>query len=329
MKGMFINMSTIRIVTIICWIVTALALAGLVIWFLFGSAFGAWSDGMGNWSIGFGGTENLTGPYESQGAYSADATGLHSVRIRWVSGEVTVIPHDGNEIQITEFAQRELRDSERLRMSTSGGTLTIRFTEQRSIGRMPQKRLEVLVPRDLIKSLNMLDIDTVSGGVNIKDSGAARININSISGAVDLANMNSQFIDISTTSGDLTAASVRADKLDASSVSGSMQISDAIIATLDVSATSGRTTATGEFDRIDVSTVSGDITVTSATVPNRVNISAVSGGTDIYIPNQGEITVSHTAVSGRFTSDLPVIIQSNAAYSFSSVSGNTRIHALG
>jgi hypothetical protein len=48
------------------------------------------------------------------------------------------------------------------------------------------------------------------------------------------------------------------------------------------------------------------------------------------VPNRGEITVNHSSISGRFSSDIPVIMQSrNAQFNFSSVSGSTRILAQG
>ena len=42
-------MNAVKIATIACWIISALVLAGLVIWFLTGSLFGVLTDGMGNW----------------------------------------------------------------------------------------------------------------------------------------------------------------------------------------------------------------------------------------------------------------------------------------
>ena len=320
---------TTGVIKIIFWVVSALVLIGLVIWFLTGTVFGAWS---GNWfsGINIGGFESLTEPFSSQSVKTADPSNIHSLNINWVAGEITVIPHDGDEIIVTEYAQRQLRDAERFRISTDGGTLTIRFRENNNrIRNMPRKNLEVLVPRELSDDLNRLVINTTSGKVNVENFEASSLNISAVSAAVGVTNIVSQNIDINTTSGAVTASSARAGKLEISSVSGAANVFDSNVTTLNISTTSGRTNVSGEFDRVDVSTVSGSTTIRSTTTPSRMSVSSVSGATDVYIPNTGEITVSHSAVSGKFTSAVPVIMQSNAAYSFSSVSGNTNIHLIG
>ena len=56
-------MGKMKMITITCWIIAALALIGLAIWFLTGTAFGFaernWRIG---WSVGTG-WETLTGPF--------------------------------------------------------------------------------------------------------------------------------------------------------------------------------------------------------------------------------------------------------------------------
>jgi len=326
-------MSTTKIITIICWIVSALVLIGLVIWFLTGSILGSWG---GNWSgirfpgINVNSFENLSGPFNSQGTQTVDMTNLHSLNINWVSGEITIVPHDGNEIHVTEFAQRSLRDNETLRMNTDGGTLTIRFRERdNNVGNMPRKNLEVLVPRELSENLTRLSVNTISGGISVKDFEASTVNLSSVSAEVEITGIVSQSIDINTTSGAITASSIRAGRLDTDSVSGATNISEALVTTLKVNTISGRASTTGEFDDVDVSTVSGGAMIRSSAVPGKMSVSTVSGAIDVHIPNTGEITVSHSAVSGRFSSEIPVIMQNGGAYKFSSVSGNTNIYVLG
>ena len=326
-------MSTTKILTIVFWVISALVLVGLAIWFLTGSIFGGWINGFGG-SFNMGGTgfsiQNLTGPFDNRYSETVSTTDLHSIRINWVAGEVTVVPHDGNDIQITESAQRTHDNNEQMFISTDGGSLIIRFREQ-SIGilNMPRKNLEVLVPRGLSEDLRNITVGTTSGSISTHDFNTTTLNLNSVSATVDISGIVSNVIDISTTSGALTATSIRAGRLDVSSVSGSVDISEAYVTAIDVSTTSGRTVAEGEFEKLDISTISGNTTIRSRVVPETMNISSVSGAMDIYIPNNGEITVNHSAVSGRFSSAVPVIMQNRAAYSFSSVSGNTNIHVLG
>ena len=323
-------MSTTKILTIVCWVISALVLVGLVIWFLTGSIFGGWTNSFGRSNvlgIGFS-IQSLTGPFDNRYSEAVNTTDLHSIRIDWVAGEVTVIPHDGNDIQITESAQRLLGNDEQMRISTDDGTLSIRFRERGNVMiNMPRKNLEVLVPHGLSEDLRTLSISTTSGSIYTRDFNATTFNISSVSATVDVSDIVSNTIDIGTTSGAITATSVRAGRLDAGSVSGAVDISEAYVTAVDISTTSGRTIAEGEFERVDVSTVSGNTTIRSAIVPAAMDIGSVSGAMDIYIPNPGEITVNHSAVSGRFSSAIPVIMQGRtAAYNFSSVSGNTNIH---
>jgi len=327
-------MSTTKILTIICWVISALALVGLAIWFLTGSIFGGWFNNIGGnfniQGIGFS-IQSLTGPFDNRYSETVNTTDLHSIRIDWVAGEVTVIPHDGNDIQITESAQRSLDNNEQMRISKNDGTLNIRFRENNiGIINMPRKNLEVLVPRGLSEDLRTLSISTTAGSIYTRDFKTTTLNASSVSATIDVSGIVSNSIDVSTTSGAITATSVRAGRLDASSVSGAVGLTGAHVTALDISTTSGRTIAEGEFERIDVSTISGGTTIRSRVVPERMDISSVSGAIDIYIPNSGEITVNHSAVSGRFSSAVPVIMQGRTAtYNFTSVSGNTNIHVFG
>ena len=328
-------MSTTRIFTIICWIISALVLVGLAIWFLTGSVFGGWVSGLrGGFNMtgnGFN-IQSLTGPFDNRYSEAVNTTNLHSIRVDWVAGEIIVIPHDGNDIQITESAQRALGNNEQMRISTNDGILNVRFREQGSFGiiNMPRKNLEVLVPRGLSEDMRTLTVSTTSGSVNTHDINATTLNISTVSATAEISGIVSNIIDISTTSGALTATSVRAGRLDVSSVSGNINLAEAYVTALDISTTSGRTIAEGEFELIDVSSISGSTTIRSRVAPTAIDMSSVSGAMDIYIPNQGEITVNHSAVSGRFASTVPVIMQGRgAAYSFTSVSGNTNIHVWG
>jgi len=330
-------MNTTKIITIICWAISAIVLIGLIIWFLTGSIIGIGTNfrDINIFGFNFGGIQSLSGPFTSQGTQTADTTGIDSINISWVAGDVILIPHDGSAIEVTESAQRDLRDNERLQMSTSGGTLTIRFRERLTTGRTPRKNLEVLVPQNLSKNLTKLTISTTSGNVKTEDFNAETVNLSSVSADIQLADFVSNIIDVSTTSGKVTANDVRAGLLDISSVSGDITTPEAIATTLKISTTSGRTNASGSFERVNVSSISGNTTIKSTAIPDTINISSVSGNIDVHIPNNanlpnnGEITVSHSAVSGRFASEVPVRMQNGAPYSFSSVSGDTNIHALG
>jgi len=325
-------MTGTKLVTIICWIVSALVLTGLLIWLVTSVIFGSWGffNNFNVFNINIGGFENLTGPFESRGVQMENANDVRSININWVAGDVTVIPYDGEEVKITEFAQRELRNNEQMHVSNTNGVLRINFRERGNHrGRMPRKNLEVFVPQSLSKNLADLTINSTSGSIEAAGFETSSLSISTVSASIKISDIVSSDITAGTTSGSINAASLRAGRLNASSVSGAINISDANVPTVDVSTTSGAISLAGTLDVINTSTISGGVSIRSSTVPGRIDSSSVSGGVNVYIPNEGEITVSHSAVSGRFSSDVPVIMQSNANYNFSSVSGSTNIHAIG
>ena len=359
-----------RIVTIVCWIISAIVLVGLAVWFLNGSVFGVWPGGWNsNWFsvINIGGWEVLSGPYKAVGEYSYGVTSVDSLNIDWISGEVTVKPYDGNDIRITEFAQRDLRENERLYVSTLSGTLTVKYIERSNSFKMPQKKLEVLIPRALSENLKKLTADNVSGAVIIENAGADALSTSTMSGSINISNSTAQTLYVDSTSGSLTVVDVRADSMELNSMSGSIRISESTAKTLDCNTTSGSVNVSGVFDSVkqssmsgrlslenfaSVSTVkadttsgsldlsgsfnsvnadsmSGSITITSTIIPGALTADTTSGSITVKVPNDGAITVDHSSVSGRFSSDIPVVMQkSGAQFKLSSMSGSTRIIEL-
>ena len=368
-------MRVMRIITMSCWLITAIALVGLAIWFLTGTVFGYRSDkwnsrGLGvEWfsGINFGGWERLSGPFETVGTFNYSIININSLNIKWVAGDITVTPHNGNDIQITEFAQRKLSDSEKMHISESGGTLTIKFRESIGSFRMPQKRLEVLVPRELCGSLDGLTVDSVSGAVFLDNIGSDSIKTNTTSGRVSISNSTARVLDVSSASGSLTLESAQADEIDLNSISGGIRISDSSAKKIDCDTASGSINISGAFGRAKLNSVSGRITLSnseahstlvanntsgsldisgsfdsvkadstsgrtsirSLIVPGSLKVGTVSGSIAITVPNEGSISVNHSSVSGRFSSDIPVVMQNrNAQFELSSISGSARILEL-
>ena len=364
-------MSTMKIITIVCWIITAIVLIGLGIWFLTGSmVFGIKSDRWNlNLNSGFniGDWEALSGPYEAVGVYTPGIEGINSLNINWVAGDVTVKPYDGKDFQITEFAQRELQDHEKLQINTANGTMTIKYRNSDASLRMPQKKLEVLIPQTLSKNLNKLSADTVSGDIFVDSINTDILDADSMSGTIQISNSNSQTLNMNSTSGSLTVEFVLSENMSMDSMSGDVQISGSTAKTLDCGTTSGNVNITGafdsmnlssmsgevsvdnstagsavkagntsgslelsgSFDTVDSSTMSGKVSITSVVVPRKLKADSTSGDITVTIPNDGEITVNHSSTSGRFSSDIPVVIQEREAqFEISSMSGDTRILKL-
>jgi len=307
-------MNKLRAITVVCWIITAVVLIGLVVWFLSGSVFGFVTDTMAgnrNFAFNIGRGGNLTGPYEVDGVYNVGVSNIDSIKINWVAGEVTVIPFDGSDIQITESSQRELQGNEKLIYTVNGSTLDIRFRERSVIvGNMPPKRLEVLVPQVLSEDMRVLSIETVSGGTTVSSITAARLDIESVSGSIDIT-------------GTYERAAIE-------SVSGRISFENhAENSSVDIENVSGRVDISGSFENVSVETVSSNVSIESTVVPSSLRASSVSGNFTITVPADATISLNHSSVSGRLTNDIPVTTGgTDAQFRISTVSGRTRILPL-
>ena len=361
-----------KVITILCWFVVAAILIGLAGWFLTGTMFGARSE---RWnkimplSFNIGRMEVLTGPYEPVGTYDISTAGINSIRVDWIAGNIDIRTYDGDQVKVTEFAQRELRDDEKLSFAISNDTLAIRFRERNlgNILNMPQKKLEVLIPRGLGESLDKLNVDSTSSRVDVQGLSAAAIRAESISGSVNLSNIISGTLYASSTSGSITITDIRADDIEIDSLSGTVRVSGAFTQKLDCETTSGGINVSGEFgdarlasisgrisldnsaeqstlktdttsgsqelwgsfDIAKVESLSGSISIRSRSVPSSLKADSTSGSITVAIPNAGPITVYHDSTSGRFSSDVPVVLQGRGAqFELSTLSGRTRIIAL-
>jgi len=365
-------MKALKIITVVCWLIVAAVLLGFAGWFLTGTVYGARTERWNNimpFSFNIGGFEVLKGPYEIVGSYPVEVSGLNSINVDWIAGGVTIKPHDGDNIQITEYAQRQLSGEEKLYTEISGGTLTIRFREGKRINivNMPQKRLEVLVPRELSEDLNRLIVDTVSGNIDAEHFNAQYIKLNSVSGSITLSNSTAAELKVDTTSGRTNVSFVQAEDMEFDSISGSIHVSDCSaraidcdsasgsvhvsgefgkakmnsisgrleldnpspLSTVDADSTSGSVNLTGSFDVVTVDTLSGSITVRSRAVPSSLKADSTSGSINIAIPNEGTVTVYHSSTSGRFSSDVPVVMQSRGAqFELTTLSGKSKISVL-
>ena len=341
-----------RVATIICWCISALVLLGFAAWLLIASPIGDGSFGI----INFGRTtvnglsiENLRGPFEVVGSQRIAKDSIDSFDINWITGEVTVLPHDGNEIIITESAQRTLSENEVMSVETSNNTVTINFIERRAgIRRMPTKRLEVLIPAELAQNLDSFVIDSTSAALNVSDISATEFNLGGVSGRQTISSVHAQAIRVGSTSGAIDLTDSAADSIWANTVSGAISLrravadtatirttsgalylSDTLAGTLTTSSVSGAHSLSGAFVVADLSTTSGRLAFTSSIVPDSFSASSISGAVTITIPDDGVITVSHTSVSGRLTSELPVIMQSvGAQFRISTTSGAVNINEL-
>jgi len=365
-------MKAMKVITIVCWFIVAAVLLGFAVWFLTGTVFGAGSERWNNimpLSFNFNGIESLTGPYEIVGTYDFETSGLDSINVDWIAGGVTIKPHDGEKIQLTEYAQRRLNDDEKLHTIVSGETLTIRFREKTrgAMINFPQKKLEVLIPRELIGEMNRLAVETVSGSIDAESVTADFIKLNSISGNITLSYSTANDLKADSTSGRINVSAVTANDMGVNSISGAIRVSESSARAIDCDSTSGSVDVSGEFGRVKLNsisgrieldnqeqsstviadstsgtlqlsgsfesvkadTMSGSISVKSTLVPSSLKADSVSGRITVAVPNEGPITVHSSTTSGHFSSDIPIVMQNQGAqFELSTMSGRISIIVL-
>jgi hypothetical protein len=151
-------------------------------------------------------------------------TPVRELKIDWVSGGIDIGVHDGPGIVFSEQSRRELSKRQRLRYSLDGQRLTISFSAS-GLFFTPNtsKRLTVLLPRT---ALDLLDIDNVSGEVQVVGATADEVKVDTVSGELVLENLAAGNLRIHSVSGDariVLSAPPRQVKMD--SVSGDCDLS--------------------------------------------------------------------------------------------------------
>ncbi len=322
-------MNSTRIITIICWLVTALVLIGLVIWFLTGSLFGINTGFKINMPVfHIGSLETLTGPFNEAGTYTVEADGVESIHVDWVSGEVRITPYDGSDIKITEYAQRELNDNEKLACGMDGDTLKIKYVSTPVTFSMLTKKVEVLVPESLAGELDQLKVESTSAELEINGFTVKTLTIDETSGTSDISNIRADSVSVDSVSGEINISALQTTKLTIGEVSGDIMLSDVSADTVITDSTSGTQQLGGTFRSLDLDSVSGDITIISAINPDNIRCDTTSGSIRLTIPGKDDLAVSYSTVSGDFTSEVPVITGGGSSdYHFSTVSGDMKILA--
>ena len=364
-------MRTVKIITTVCWVITALVLAGLALWFLTGSLFGIRLNGTNSgfsFGIGFNGLESLTGPYEEAGTYSIPSNDVKSLDADWVSGAITIVPYDGADIKLIEYAQRELQDNEKVSFEISGSTLKINYLEKQNWVLLVNKKLEIFMPIDLCENINSLTVDSASADIRVDNIASSDINLESVSGAITLSNTITGRLSSDSASGSVNFTTVSADNIRANTVSGDIRMTDCVAKTVKCDATSGTVRLSGSFEEasintisgnsildnaysnssinadstsgdielsgsfhsVDVDTMSGKITVVSAVVPGDFNTESISGNITVRLPNEGTVSVNHSSTSGKLSNEIPITIvnRGNAQLRFSTISGDVKILEL-
>lgn len=236
-------------------------------------------DGLWNASFRYG--DDFDNDFEENNTYHVSDASINSIDIDWISGRVTVIPYDGDDIVIREKTKGKIDEENCLRYRISGDTLEINYFRQTAEFNFTgsinySKQLEIKVPRALAKSLDELNFDAVSADLNIRDLHIASLDVDTTSGNLLGKNIEAKYVNMGTVSGDMKVTYTSCPKeLNMDSTSGDCTIS-----------LPKGSSVTAELD-----SVSGDFSSEFSTRYEE---------DDVYIIGSGECEFSVSTVSGDF-----------------------------
>lgn len=260
------------IARIIIWSLVAVLLTSLLVVGISSSPSSFFS---GDWSLGaMGVTYKNSALYNVGGGTVTDE--FQSIKVNWTNGKINIEAYDGEDTVIseTEVAEKE----NKLRWRVEDGVLKI---QQMAAGmrlglkKTPKKTLTVKIPSNVAEGLKAVTSDSVSAEVTITGISASdKIEIDTVSGGANLKNIKTEKLDIDTVSGSIKAAG-EFTELESDSVSGDVTVSSATpLKKLDCDSTSGNIRLTipkNSGFTLKADTVSGDISCGLPTVSESKN----------------------------------------------------------
>lgn len=260
------------IARIIIWSLVAVLLTSLLVVGISSSPSSFFS---GDWSLGgMGVTYKNSALYNVGGGTVTDE--FQSIKVNWTNGKINIEAYDGEDTVIseTEVAEKE----NKLRWRVEDGVLKI---QQMAAGmrfglkQTPKKTLTVKIPSNVAEGLKAVTSDSVSAEVTITGISASdKIEIDTVSGGADLKNIKTEKLDIDTVSGSIKAAG-EFTEFESDSVSGDVTVSSATpLKKLDCDSTSGNIRLTipkNSGFTLKADTVSGDISCGLPTVSESKN----------------------------------------------------------
>ena len=248
------------IARIVIWSLVAVLLTSLLVVGISSSPSSFFS---GDWSLGtIGVTYKNSALYNVGGGTVTDE--FQSIKVNWTNGKINIEAYDGEDTVIseTEVAEKE----NKLRWRVEDGVLKI---QQMAAGmrfglkQTPKKTLTVKIPSNVAEGLKAVTSDSVSAEVTITGISASdKIEIDTVSGGANLKNIKTEKLDMDTVSGSIKAAG-EFTELESDSVSGDVTVSSATpLKKLDCDSTSGNIRLTipkNSGFTLKADTVSGDI----------------------------------------------------------------------
>ena len=204
-----------------------------------------------------------------QSGGQVDAAGVTELQIQWVSGSVTLIPGDTDQIRFEETGI--IPAGNEMVWKLSGSTLILQYRANDWTGWFrgfgftdTSKDLTVTVPRDWI--CQELRVDAVSADLSVTGLELGDVTVSNVSGDNDFLDCDCREFTLNTTSGDVRFS--------------------------------------GSLETLDVESVSASCTADLTAAPREISMECVSGRLELTLPEDCGFTADLDSVSGRVFSDF-------------------------
>ncbi|RKJ40500.1 hypothetical protein D7X94_07135 [Acutalibacter sp. 1XD8-33] len=239
---------------------------------------------------------------------------LEKLDVNWLSGSVEIVPWEGELVEAAEYCDKPLELHEMMVLALKDEeAMSIQFTPKisgwKGISMRKSKRLVVRIPRSLSESIEKLRVETVSGGVTIRELAGESMDISSVSGRVAVSDLRAEVLNIRSVSGGVLTENLSAQVLKLGTVSGSVETERAAAEKAELSSVSGRVMAHANAEKFKVHTTSGRVELTVDQCPEKAEFNSVSGELRLNLPENEGFTAEFNSMSGGFTTDFPAKIE--------------------
>ena len=232
------------------------------------------------------------------GSFSYRASGVKTVRINYVAGDVTVVQSSSGTLSVTETGKK-LTEAQSVHWWLDGDTLRIQYCKSGYTGNIPEKKLVVEIPAGVQLEVSTTSGDIVLDGV-MTNSGTS---VGATSGNISIGNLRTGLFEAGSTSGNKDIGSLYADEADLGSTSGNTRIGEIQAKNINFGGTSGNLVIDSiTCEELDAGCTSANITLAFNRC-GRVKIGCTSGNVTITRLPEGGATVDFDHTTGNLKAD--------------------------
>lgn len=233
---------------------------------------------------------------------------IDNIDINLVSGNILVIPYEGNELKATikgSVKGNWENDLPRLQLNTSGNTLTVKFDRASGI-------------LNSLKIVNSLQLE-----LYIPSNFNNNINIKSVSADIQVSNLDAKIVSIYSTSGDVKLDTISCNTFKFNSISGDLTANNLTSASNVFKTTSGDIDVKSIKGDLTFESISGDMNSIYKEFSNNINIKSTSGDIRLSLPSNSNFYADCFSTSGAISVAFPITVSETSKKNVSGLVGDS------